>query len=71
MKNVIKTITTLLIAIAVVFPCTAIFNESDNLWINLLGFVYLFILWRFSRTDSGRWCLHQIDKANEQLNRLF
>ena len=42
-----------LTAFAVLLPCLLMFNISEKIWINLLGFVYvcyLFISWKKSET---------------------
>ena len=51
MKRIILHLT----ALVVLMPCLLMFNFSGEIWINLLGFVYvcyLFILW--NESESAR-----------------
>lgn len=62
-----KVILTYVIAIVVILPAFAVFNESDNLIVNLGGLAYLLILLYVGTTKVGKKGLKCLYDANNEL----
>lgn len=71
MKTIIKITLTYLIACVVILPLFAIFNENDNLWVNLGGFAYFGILWIIGQTKAGKKGLKCLIRANYELTKII
>lgn len=71
MKTIIKITLTYLIACVVILPLFAIFNENDNLWVNLAGFAYFGILCIIGHTKVGKKGLKCLIRANYELTKII
>lgn len=63
----IKPIITYLVAIIVLLPCFLIFNESDTILPNLIGFAYVGILFIVFRRKVAKKAYKALIKANNSL----
>lgn len=68
MKTIIKIVLTYIIAVCVFFPLLAIFNNSDNLLVNLAGFAYLMILCIIGHTKVGKMGLKYLSDASNKID---
>lgn len=62
-----KTILTFIIGAIVILPTLLVLNESDDLWVNFLGFAYIAILFLISTTKVGKKGLKCLCDANNEL----
>lgn len=49
-------------------PCLLILNENNNLFINLIGFIYIISLFAFSYTKIGKKLLIKLYRTNIEIN---
>lgn len=63
----IKLIITYLVAIIVLLPCFLIFNESNTILPNLIGFTYISILFIVFRGKVAKKAYKALIKANNSL----
>lgn len=61
----------ILFAIALIFPCLAIFNESESFIPNITGMVYTAALFIAGRTKTGRKFICRIYKSALKFNALI
>lgn len=61
----------ILFAIALIFPCLAIFNESESFIPNITGMVYTAALFVASRTKTGRKFICRIYRSALKFNTLI
>lgn len=50
--NFFKALLTLIVAAVIILPCFLIFNESDHIWLNLVGLSYICMLAYFTKKNS-------------------
>lgn len=63
---------TIIIAIILFIPCLAIFNENENVWINVLGFLYIVSIFSLCKRKSGKLFLIKLYKETILFNqKLF
>lgn len=63
---------TILTATLLFIPCLAIFNENENIWINVLGFAYIVAIFALSKSKSGKLFLIKLYKETMYMNsKLF
>ena len=56
-----------ILAIVAIMPCLLILNESDNLFVNILGFVWVGILIIASRTKVGKNAIKAVLDVNKKM----
>lgn len=56
-----------ILAIVAIMPCLLILNESDNLFVNILGFVWVGILIIASRTKVGKNATKAVLDVNKKM----
>lgn len=61
----------ILIATTVLLPCLAVLNESESVLPNLLGLVYILILFALSRTKGGKKFCERLYNETEKLNEIL
>lgn len=63
---------TIIIAIILFIPCLAIFNENENIWINVLGFLYIVAIFALCKCKYAKLFLNKLYKETILLNqKLF
>lgn len=62
-----KSIITYLVAISALLPCFLIFNESNTILPNLIGFVYIGILFVIFRGKVSKKAYKALIRANNSL----
>ena len=63
---------TILTATLLFFPCLAILNENENIWINTLGFMYIVAIFALSKSKSGKLFMRKLYKETMYMNsKLF
>lgn len=63
---------TILIADLLLFPCLLILNESNTFVPNIIGIIYIFVLYSASKTKIGNRFCKKLHKENERLiNKMF
>lgn len=56
-----------ILAIVAIMPCLLILNESDNLFVNILGFMWVGILIIASRTKVGKNVIKAVLDVNKKM----
>lgn len=56
-----------ILAIVAIMPCLLILNESDNLFVNILGFAWVGILIIASRTKVGKTVIKAVLDVNKKM----
>ena len=59
---------TILTATLLFIPCLAIFNENENIWINVLGFAYIVAIFALCKRKSGKSFLIKLYKETIKMN---
>lgn len=59
---------TILTATLLFIPCLAIFNENENIWINVLGFAYIVAIFALSKSKSGKLFMRKLYKETMYMN---
>lgn len=63
---------TILTATLFFIPCLAIFNENENIWINVLGFAYIVAIFALCKCKSGKLFMRKLYKETMYMNsKLF
>ena len=65
---------TILTATLLFIPCLAILNENENenIWINVLGFMYIVAIFALCKRKSGKLFLKKLYKETMYMNsKLF
>ena len=62
---------TILTATLLFIPCLAIFNENENIWINVLGFAYIVGIYALSKSKSGKLFMQKLYKETIKINERF
>lgn len=63
---------TILTATLLFIPCLAILNENENIWINVLGFMYIVAIFALCKRKSGKLFMRKLYKETMYMNsRLF
>ena len=63
---------TILTATLLFIPCLAILNENENIWINVLGFMYIVGIFALCKRKSGKLFLIKLYKETMYMNsKLF
>lgn len=48
-------------------PCIFVVNESETIWPNIVGIVYIGIVFLFSKTKVGKKLIERLDKFVDKL----
>lgn len=56
------------IAVVAFIPTLLVLNDSENLWVNLIGFAYIGLLVIVSRTSVGKMFFQRLERIE---NKLF
>ena len=59
---------TILTATILALPCLAILNENENIWINVLGFVYIVSIFALCKRKSGKLFMRKLYKETMYMN---
>lgn len=59
---------TILTATLLFIPCLAILNENDNIWINVLGFMYIVAIYALCKHRSGKLFMRKLYKETMYMN---
>lgn len=63
---------TIIIAIILSLPCLLVLNESNTFVPNIIGIIYIFVLYFASKTKIGNRFCKKLHKENERLiNKMF
>lgn len=57
------------VGMVVFAPCLLIFNESDSFLPNLIGFLYVMILYMVRHTKVAKIACNWVQKANKDIER--
>lgn len=60
-----------ILAMVILIPCVLIFNDNENIYINILGIVYIFLLYILSKTRKGKDFCKKVETENEKLLTLI
>ena len=63
-----KDMKTIIIATLILLPCLAIFNDNENFVVNILGFLYIGILFYLSKTRKGKIFVDRLYNETEKIN---
>lgn len=62
----------ILTATLLFIPCLLVLNENENIWINILGFVYIVAIFALCKRKSGKLFLIKLYKETMYMNsKLF
>ena len=62
----------ILIAILLFLPCLLVLNESNTFVPNIIGIIYIIMLYSASKTKIGNRFCKKLHKENERLiNKMF
>lgn len=59
---------TILTATLLFVPCLLVLNESENIWINVLGFAYIVGIYALSKNKSGKLFMRKLYKETIYMN---
>ena len=63
---------TILTATLLFIPCLAVLNDNENIWINVLGFMYIVAIFALCKRKSGKLFLIKLYKETMYMNsKLF
>lgn len=62
---------TILIATILFIPCLLVLNESNTFVPNIIGFIYIAILFAASRTEKGKKFIKKLYMENEKILNSF
>lgn len=59
---------TILTATLLFIPCFAVLNENENIWINVLGFMYIVAIYALCKRKSGKLFMRKLYKETMYMN---
>lgn len=62
---------TILTATILFLPCLLVLNESNTFIPNIIGFIYIAILFATSRTEKGKKFIKKLYMENEKILNSF
>lgn len=62
---------TILTATILFIPCLLVLNESNTFVPNILGFIYIAVLFAASRTEKGKKFIKKLYKENERITNIL
>ena len=63
---------TILTATLLFIPCLAILNDNEDIWINVLGFMYIVAIYALCKSKSGKLFMRKLYKETMYINsKLF
>ena len=55
------------IAVLAMFPALLVFNESEHIWVNLIGIAYIGVLALVARTNIGKMFFKRLEEMQDKL----